>query len=55
MNDPKESFYWQRMTKAQGHKSKVKDILYNPWPLSETLPDMVYTLTITTKSRYDNK
>ena len=44
LNDPEESFYGKRMTmnkQIPRKKSKVKDVAFNPWPLSEALPDMV--------------
>ena len=49
LKDPKESFYWKRMASGSNSQSskqipksrKAKDITFNPWPLSETLPDMV--------------
>ena len=46
LKDPKEStmtFYWRKMT-SSSCRSKVKDIIHNPWPLSVTLPDLVLLL-----------
>ena len=44
-NYPEESAYWKKLVASEQKRSKVKDILCNPWPLSVTLPDMVYTFT----------
>ena len=40
-----ESFYYTKM-KEETKIYRVKDVLINPWPLRDALPDMVYSMLI---------
>ena len=43
IHSPKESFYYSKMKdEPKIYRRRVKDVLINPWPLSDDLPDMVY-------------